>query len=916
MRDRLLASLVGAALTNPARSLRRAGLLTLLAACALPFMRIDTSHSGMVDPNNPEWRNYSDFQEKFGSPNQLVLLVQGGNEAHRRALVDALTAGLPGPEGDFGCDEDAAPKATGCVRDLVARIDLDALMGRALLFIPTDILRGTVEALLEREELDLKRVQGLRGVTDLIALLADLVESQEDPEALTEDGERTARELMDLLGKFLDELALRVKDPERAGLSFEQALFDRSGDRGVDSAGYLSSPDGRIKLAIVRPYLESDQPQHVLPMVAYVRAQVAAATEALGPCSGGCPDGPMKVSVTGLPALTADEATSMRRDLLVTGVLATLGIFAVLLWGLGSLAQSVLALIPLAFTLVWSLAFATLCFGGLNMLTAAVVPLLLGLCVDASVHLISRFEESRAEGLEVAVAVEAAVMKVGPGMLTGVLTTSGAFFALIATDFRAFREMGAITAFGLIVGLLLTMTLIPALLMQFEQLRRRRAARAPSSLPGRVVAARTPILLGGALLIAAAAWILKPIPWSYDYTELLPESAESAEAMYTLTRETEYSAEVAGLTAKDEAEARAFAAALAKVPEVAKVEAITSYVPTDQVARIALIQRLRPLVEALGGAAAPVPPTREALLSALDDLADGLQDAQFEAARAASPLKALLDAPLAGARALQKAVKGASPEEVARLGDFQRQLLDVRDRGIAQLRNHLDAEPVTALNLLPQLPAGMRERFHHQGSWAVYAYPSEPIGDLDYTTRLVKAVQAVSPTATGFPVTHYAFMKAIQMGFDQASLFALIAVFLLLLLDFRSLRYALLAAIPLGLGVLWAGALAGQLGLSYNAGNIITLPLMLGIAVDSGVHLLHRFRQQGEGQVDEVLRHTGRAVLVSGLTSLIGFGALSFASHRAMQSFGHTLMLGVGCCLVASCLVLPALLDALSPAGE
>jgi len=133
-----------------------------------------------------------------------------------------------------------------------------------------------------------------------------------------------------------------------------------------------------------------------------------------------------------------------------------------------------------------------------------------------------------------------------------------------------------------------------------------------------------------------------------------------------------------------------------------------------------------------------------------------------------------------------------------------------------------------------------------------------------------------------------------------------------LVLDFKSLHYAILAALPLGVGVLQMFGLLGVLGIAMNPANLIALPLILGIGVDYGVHIVHEFRESSG--VYRMSPGTAVAVLVDALTTLVGFGSLMIASHQGLQSLGRVLTLGVTCCLFTSLVMLPALLTLISRA--
>jgi len=95
---------------------------------------------------------------------------------------------------------------------------------------------------------------------------------------------------------------------------------------------------------------------------------------------------------------------------------------------------------------------------------------------------------------------------------------------------------------------------------------------------------------------------------------------------------------------------------------------------------------------------------------------------------------------------------------------------------------------------------------------------------------------------------------------------------------------------------------------SFNLANLVILPLIIGIGVVNGVHIVHRYREETDKSVNILSRSTGQGVILSSLTTMIGFGSLMVADHQGINSLGLVLSLGVGCCLMASITVLPAIL--------
>jgi predicted RND superfamily exporter protein len=109
------------------------------------------------------------------------------------------------------------------------------------------------------------------------------------------------------------------------------------------------------------------------------------------------------------------------------------------------------------------------------------------------------------------------------------------------------------------------------------------------------------------------------------------------------------------------------------------------------------------------------------------------------------------------------------------------------------------------------------------------------------------------------------------------------------------------------IGTLWLAGLMGWAGVPINLANIMTLPLVIGIGVTNGIQILNRYSEEGTPGI--LSRSTGKAVLVSGLTAIAGFGSLILAQHRGIRSLGIIMSIGIATCMIAALTFLPALLN-------
>jgi hypothetical protein len=233
---------------------------------------------------------------------------------------------------------------------------------------------------------------------------------------------------------------------------------------------------------------------------------------------------------------------------------------------------------------------------------------------------------------------------------------------------------------------------------------------------------------------------------------------------------------------------------------------------------------------------------------------------------------------------------------------------DLRD-DLYRLREVSEPLPVA----VGDLPEALRERqIGRRGKWLVRAFARDCLWDFGPLERFCERARTVDPRATGKPFGTVEGLKAMQGGLTRAGVYAFLVIAAVLLLDFRRVGGALVALAPLLLGVLLVLGVLGLFGLPLSPANMIAFPLILGVGVDNGVHVLHdyliRRREGAAGNGAPVSAAIGRGVLVKALTTMIGFGALMISTERGLASLGFVLTLGVGCSMLTALVLLPAVL--------
>ena len=571
-----------------------------------------------------------------------------------------------------------------------------------------------------------------------------------------------------------------------------------------------------------------------------------------------------------------------------------------------------LALAPVLVGVVWTAAAARMVFGYLNLISSIFLVILIGMGIDFSIHIASRFIEARREGNTPVAAATESILRAGRGIMTGGLTSAGAFAAVGFSEFKGMAELGTVASIGLVLTMFSSLTVLPALLI----LAGPPVVKVRQGFPGlptfvkTLIKVRFPALIILVILSVPMAWFTNQAAFDFSLLNLMPAESESAILMAEMVDKRELSANAAVAIAPDLDAARALEAEFRELPSVFRAVSAATFLPTNQESRL---YNLAEVVERLHETKAKI--LQEGLqqvdvvaaLEALTTQIERLQDLAFR--RGDGKTVANLEAGIGSLYDVIDGLQGPRAEQVrARIDAYTATMLVILEEGISRLESTVTRGAMTA----DDLPKGVKERFvSNKGRYAVYAFPKESIWDRPALANFLDEARAVAPGLTGFPETFYENTEVMIRGFYEAAVYATIAVVLLLLLDLHRISYVFIAILPLGCGTLAMLGLMTLAGIKYNLGNIVALPLIIGVGIDNAVHLIHRHAQDRDVQL--TFERTGGAVILSSLTTMIGFGSLVMATHRGLASLGQVLFIGVGSCLLAALLGLPACLSRVRP---
>ena len=599
----------------------------------------------------------------------------------------------------------------------------------------------------------------------------------------------------------------------------------------------------------------------------------------------------VRVGITGEAALAHEEIEAAVGGVQLAGWLALALLAAVLIVGVRSLKIIIATFTMLVVGISLTAAHAMLTVGEYNTLSVVFVVMFFGLGVDFAIHFSLRYQEAVKVGAgDVVQALESTVHSVGGAIFICTLTTALGFLGFWPTDYQGLADLGIISAGGMVIAGFLAFTLLPAFFTVFGPIKPR-VMPIPSGarLVGALIAHRGWVLGLTAAAAALALAFASQSRFDYSVLALKDPDTDSMRTLRLLQRDGE-ATDYALLMLSEDIQA---IEAVRALPEVDSVLTLADFVPEDQSDKLYVLEDLQWI---LASALAPLrrldAPTESELQASVRSL---LQTIETSADRDR----------FAGLEAvLRDLAIGPAPQLLV----WQQGVIANLVEELEWLRRALHVGLVTE----EAVPAEIRARLTSAaGERLSIVLPAENVAHVGAMNRFIDAVQAIAPTATGRPVIERGVGGVVVASFQQAMTFALVAIGIVLLAMFQSLRHALLIMVPLGLAVLFTLALGVLLDAPLNMANILVMPLIFGLGVDSGVHVVDRYR--GEGDVPHLMHSsTPRAVVLSALTTVGAFAALALSSHAGTASIGFLLAIAVSLLLIFTVFLLPVLLSWLS----
>ncbi|MBN1897921.1 MAG: MMPL family transporter [Spirochaetes bacterium] len=849
-------------------------------------MKMNMSWLSMAPQRSQSVIQFNKITKEFGDANPIIISIKGDNTDQLKKLAKEISLAYKNLKED--------------IKDVFYRVDLEFIKKHGFML---------------QKAKDLKRSAKLFSDFNLEGFYRNLnndfekeyIEETEEPLAKQE---KNAARSFDALKDIIFAFQAYLEDPQKAENKLNAAI-----DNFARGEEYFLSRDKTMILILVQPSVSLTAMDKIIPLARRSEKVLDSFRSKYRRYQFG---------QTGMAVVSRDEMDTGTHDTVLNLITAAIAITLLLIFSFRMIAAPFLSIMTLFLGIFLDLGLIHLAYGRLNIMTAMIGPVLIGLGIDYAIHLLTGYTQHRYRKMSQKEALIATYQKTGPGLITGALTTAIAFLVFILTDIEMMKEIGFAMGFGIICTFLVSFLVLPSSIIAKEKIQKRlKYKKLEKNISmeypflGNVcekVIKRPSFIIGITIALTLISLIAIPrLHFISDFRKLEARGLLSLDLMDEISKRFDMSTDPVHIITTNLQQAYDRTDQLNKFTSVGYVDSIVNYLPPEEKQK-----RRIPYINEIKNSLLNQPPVR------------GFDKTSFikELKRLEKNIIEIGDMAYLGG--LDKIVKRS--DELANIKENKKAGENIFDRLIAlvtkadrdalnnmqqifssRLRKNLLEMCHTDKITMQDVPANIKNlTISDNGkSFLINVYASKEIWKNLFTEPFLKDVRRVAPEMTGTPVLMYDVIDYAARGGRQATILAFLAIVILLILDFRNIKFTLVSLIPLILGSIWVLGFLVFSGIYFTWMTIMIVPLIIGIGIDDGVHIIHRYRVEGEGSTPLVLKTTGKAVTLTSLTTMIAFGSLVFSKMVGYQQFGLALFTGIGILFLLSAILLPVLLSLL-----
>ena len=857
-------------LNHPVAVLVIIGVLTFFAGrYAVNHLSIDTDTQDMIAPDAPFQQNRRLFEKAFAQDmHTLLLVIESDTPELTKAATKRLGRLLSADKTHF--DSVYNPSEN------------DFFHQNGLLYLEPQDLQA-LSGNLSQAQPFIGRISQEPNLTGFFSIFEDAISSTDKTQELPID-------LASLIDKVTSALHKSING-EHALLSWEALIADNK----------LSGKDGGKGFITVTPKFDYTQIRPAEHAIESVRKAIADIQQPGLPA--------VKVWVTGEVGLEDDELVGMSSGTFNACIFSVVLVLVILLVAYRSVLFTLATLFTLALGMVFCGAFAAVAVKELNLISVAFAVSNIGLGVEYAIHFCLRYKDNLLHHVHRERAIRSTLISTGPSLLLCAGTTSIGLYAFVPTDYKGVSELGLLAGTSLFICLLVTLTVLPALLRFIPVPAKLEPtsthpflATLAEKMANYTLHYAKPISVATLLIAILSIGLVFKVKTDFNPINLRDPNTESVIAFKNLNKNPDTTPMTLTVLAADAAKAKAMEQKLIALATVDKTVSLFDFIPAAQPEKLATIEDMAMMLgsQAQGFPALkpdndPIPGIHR-LIAAIDKSLPGKTDAHEIAALSA--FKKELQDMLIELDARQQ------PSQRQFVEKIQTTLLGTLPNAMNELLVGMNAREIT----LADLPADIKERWLSKEGWRrIQIFPKKDLNDLDNLQEFITDVQSVAPETTDLPIIYWESMKEVIGSFQKAITIALITIALLLYAIRRNVTDTLLVMTPLILAGLFTMASTVLTHTPINYANIIALPLLLGLGVDNGIHMVEKLHHSLSEEQNIYQSSTARAMFYGALTTASSFAGLAFSPHEGIASMGLIITMGIFWIMVCTFIVLPAL---------
>jgi len=831
-------------------------ILTAVSLYLTSRLKLATQMMDILPENEPEVVAYDSAIKNFQGIDSITVVVQGKEH-----------------------------NIINFIRDISKKISRIPEVMRIVQGPETEFLLKNGLLLMKKSEIEsFKNILRASSIKDFISGLNDNFEKEY---ISGEDDKKISRDKIQMLSTFntIEDFLSILKSGEASS----KAAINISKEF-LTGKPFMIAPDRDMGVFFVKTTISISDIDRLVPLLNEIEKLVKTEQGTYDVSAG----------LSGFLVLQRDEMVTSERDMGVSSILATVLIVVIFLLGFRLLRYTVLAVIPLIMGIIFAMGMTSLLIGSLNLFTAMMGAILIGLGIDYAIHIIALFTEEREKGIPAGESVNIVFKKAARGIITGSITTATGFMMFSVSSFPGFREFGIVLGTGIICTLLASIFILPSLLMIFGRKSVRLKNRDKSPLFNFEIAVmKWPVysILAVILFILLSIIKLDDLKFSKDIKDIEAEGLESLELNDRMIEKFDFSSDITLGVSKTLEEAHVLKEKAEDLDSVSFVDSIAVYLPSPkkQKERIELLKTIKEEVS-------PVP-----------DSKIHIEELKTELKRLENNLIELSDLSfMSGERKIVKKIDNIIkskiiPELSDSLKDRKESIELIQHAFITELKKNFFSSNTDKEIKTADLPINIREDYTGKdGTFLTIIYPEGDVWNEEFQDIFVAELKSLDIPLTG---SFYLSDKVMNIAGEEGKkvlILVVIAIFMVLLIDFRSFKYASLAMLPMVSMLIILTGIMSWLNIKFDYVNIMALPIIIGIGVDDGVHLIHRYLI--EKNMLPAVKSTGRGIFLTSVTTSAAFGAMMISKYQGFFSLGLVLVLGIMLAYLLTVIFIPSII--------